>query len=63
MAGGDDLLFRVGIDNFDKELLREMTEIFQRNTSCTMSIGIGKNIPEARFNLHRAKVMGMPLFP
>jgi hypothetical protein len=57
-CGGDELLAKVELDNFDERKLREIMAIFSKNTGVTISFGVGLNTEEVFVNLARAKSMG-----
>ncbi len=56
MAGGDDLLFRIDKERYDKKVLKKMSMIFIEMTECSFSFGVGNTIEIAHSNLNKAKV-------
>jgi len=58
MAGCDDLLILYKSESEDVSFLSTLKELFQSETSFTMSMGIGENLQEALMNLRKAKYLG-----
>ncbi len=57
-AGGDDILFKINVENFDKSVVDEMISEFYLKTGVTISFGVGFTIEDAYINLRRAKARG-----
>ena len=57
-AAGDDILFRVDKNDYQRTHLEYITDIFLKNTGSTISFGVGENIEAAFLNLRRAKASG-----
>jgi len=57
-AGGDDVLFRIDKNHYQRSHLEEIMNIFRKNTGNTISFGVGENIEVAFLNLRRAKASG-----
>lgn len=55
VAGGDDILFYVPGENYRKELIHKIQQVFLDLTGVSISFGIGKTIESAYINLRRAK--------
>ena len=55
MAGGDDILFRVKYDKYKKEYISQLSEVFQKISSCSISFGTGESIEEAYISLRKSK--------
>lgn len=58
MAGGDDLLLCIPRKLYSHAVLQALVQAFQQVTGCTMSFGVGSDVPTAYLNLRRAKSMG-----
>ena len=57
-AGGDDVLFHIDKNHYQRSYLEEIMDIFLKNTGNTISFGVGENIEVAFLNLRRAKASG-----
>src|SRR2546421_5047236 len=55
MAEGDDILFRVEYTKYKHEHIQQLSEIFQKTSSCSISFGIGESVEEAYINLRKSK--------
>ena len=58
MTGCDDILFCIDCDLFEETNLIELMNFFNRNTSFSLSIGVGISLNEALLNLRKAKLSG-----
>lgn len=57
-AGGDDVLFSSPPNKLVEADLRDLMRAFEEETSCTISVGVGKTLEEAFTNLAKAKASG-----
>jgi hypothetical protein len=55
LAGGDDILFYVPRDQYRKEFIQQIQQVFHNITGVTISFGVGKTIEAVYINLRRAK--------
>ncbi len=55
MAGGDDILFCIDSEKYQRANIQQMSEVFYNMVGSTISFGIGKTIEAAYINLRRAK--------
>jgi hypothetical protein len=55
IAGGDDILFCVSSEKYQKANIQKMSEIFYDIVGSTISFGIGKSIDAAYINLRKGK--------
>jgi methyl coenzyme M reductase beta subunit len=55
MAGGDDLLVRVPAARYSVDANLALAVLFQRDTGCAISFGVGSTLSAAYINLRRAK--------
>ena len=55
MAGGDDILLRVPVSKYGRELLEEVVGIYMEQTGLSISFGVGPTLEQAYLNLRRAK--------
>ncbi|HXU31467.1 MAG TPA: hypothetical protein VN851_12885 [Thermoanaerobaculia bacterium] len=58
MAGGDDVIFSVRPDAYNREALERISVNFYRETGSSMSFGVGTMVTIAYLNLRRAKAAG-----
>lgn len=58
ILGGDDVLVEYDQSVDENFLVSEINNIFKARTGCTMSCGIGENLNQAIWNLHKAKLFG-----
>ncbi len=55
MAGGDDILFRIRKERYDKANVQKLATSFEQSTGISFSFGIGEDLKSAYINLRRAK--------
>jgi len=58
VAGGDDLLFCVSAECYDRTIVARMATSFMEQTGCSMSFGVASDLESAYLNLRRAKAQG-----
>jgi hypothetical protein len=58
LAGSDDILFSIVVENDDLTILDALRNVFVKNTTFTVSIGVGYSISSALVNLTKAKLSG-----
>jgi hypothetical protein len=55
MAGGDDLLLLVEYTKYHRELVQQLSDLFERESGASISFGVGQTLESAYLNLRRAK--------
>ncbi|MFQ5651462.1 MAG: mCpol domain-containing protein [bacterium] len=58
MAGGDDILFLIDKKSYEKRDIEQLMRVFRKETGCTISFGVGRNLEQAYMNLVKAKANG-----
>jgi hypothetical protein len=56
IAGGDDILFKVRIEDYQTAHIQTLGTLFSHTVGSNISFGVGKTIETAYINLRKAKV-------